>query len=94
MEKKPSKLQQEVIDLLKNGWSLAQSSKFITGSCWMQEGRMGHGGKSKKISATTVRSLRINGFIVEDKSVDDFRRTEYILNPEVFTQPISHLPSK
>ena len=57
-----SKRQQEVIDLLSEGWEIGWSNTF-DGSVWIQKGGAGKGGESKKVHAATALSLRDMGLI-------------------------------
>ena len=48
--------QQEVVDLLSNGWSLGLSTGYMRGA-WIQEGKIGYGGRTKNVSVATVYAL-------------------------------------
>lgn len=54
---KLTKAQQEIIDLLKNGWELGISAGF-NARCWIQKGGIGRGGESKDIRHSTYTALR------------------------------------
>ena len=59
---KLSKAQQEVVDLMREGWELGVSTDF-TGRCWLQKGGCGKGGETKDVRSTTVGALREAGVI-------------------------------
>jgi len=61
---KLSKLQQEVIDLMNNGWELGRDVTY-NGRCWMQKGGLGCGGNTKKVGHNTVHALYRKGLIEE-----------------------------
>ncbi len=62
MMKKLTKLMQEVIDLMKNGWELAQSDTY-EGRTWIQNGGAGKGGESRRVNANTFQALYSRGLI-------------------------------
>jgi len=78
--KKLSARQQEVIDLLSNGWELGWGLD-IGGTCWIQKGGAGRGGESRKVSIATARALREAGKVVcvENK----FPTARYRVSPTV-----------
>jgi len=53
---KLSPAQEEVLNLMANGWELGQSTTY-DGRSWLQQGGVGKGGKSKTISANTIHAL-------------------------------------
>ena len=57
-----SKAQQEVVDLLTDGWDLGVSMS-MDGLCWLQRGGIGRGGASKTVSKATVSALCRKGVI-------------------------------
>ena len=59
--------QQEVIDLIKQGWELG-SSLSIDGRCWIQKGGLGKGGEAKNVSSSTVHTLEYLGYIERGES--------------------------
>jgi hypothetical protein len=59
---KLSKVQQEVIDLMKDGWELGTSTGFFIHTC-LQKGGQGKGGDTKDISIATVNALKNKGLI-------------------------------
>ena len=60
--RKLNPIQQEVIDLINQGWELG-SDTTINGRCWMQKGGLGKGGESKNVSHSTVHVLEYLGYI-------------------------------
>ena len=76
---KLSKIQQEVIDLMRDGWELGQSKGFHE-STWLQQGGCGKGGPTKKISSATLTALYDRGLIV--KNEHKYPRTTYKLKGE------------
>lgn len=54
---KLSQRQQEVIDLMKQGWELGLSSGWHTW-CSIQQGGQGKGGESRNININTLNSLQ------------------------------------
>ena len=60
--RKLTPIQQEVIDLMKQGWELG-SSLDLSGRCWLQKGGLGRGGESKTVTSSTIRTLDYLGFI-------------------------------
>ena len=74
--------QQEVIDLIKQGWELG-SSISINGKCWIQKGGLGRGGESKMVSNSTVRILEYLGYIERGES--KFPTLHYRLKTEKTT---------
>ena len=65
--RKLTPLQQEVIDLIGQGWELG-SSLGIDGRCWIQKSGLGKGGESKNVSSSTVRTLEYLGYIERGES--------------------------
>ena len=63
MAKKLSKTQQEVVDLMRDGWEFGVSLTF-DGGCWLQKGGCGRGGETKRVSSNTLVSMRNSGLIV------------------------------
>ena len=53
---KLSKKQQEVIDLMNNGWELGQTTGYSSRT-WLQKGGIGRGGEAKTISSSTLLAL-------------------------------------
>ena len=62
MSKKPTKAQFEVLNAICRGWELAHEEAFRC-STWMQEGKIGCGGKSRSVSSNTFLALRTRGWI-------------------------------
>lgn len=60
--RKLTPIQQEVIDLINQGWELG-SSVSLDGRCWIQKGGLGKGGETKTVSSSTVRTLEYLGYI-------------------------------
>lgn len=53
---KLSKVQQHVIGCMKDGWELGVMTD-ANGGCWLQQGGLGHGGKSETVSSATLYAL-------------------------------------
>lgn len=64
---KLSKTQQDVVDLMKNGWELGSTMTF-EGGCWLQENGCGRGGNTERVSNSTVHALLNKGIICEKKA--------------------------
>lgn len=58
--------QQEVMDLIGQGWELG-SSLTIDGRCYLQKGGLGKGGETKNVSSSTVRTLEYLCYIERGK---------------------------
>lgn len=71
--------QQEVMDLINQGWELGSSSG-IDGGCWIQKGGLGKGGKSKPVSSSTVHTLEYLGYI--ERGASHFPTLHYRLKTE------------
>ena len=56
MTVKLSKTQAEVVELMRQGWELGESSGFDY-HVWLQKGGIGKGGEVKKVSSSTVHAL-------------------------------------
>ncbi len=59
---KLSSVQEHVIHQMKNGWELGISSG-IKSYCWLQEGKVGHGGNVENVSWKTIFALHARGLI-------------------------------
>ena len=66
MKIKLSNSQWEIIRLMQNGWSLAVDST-MNSRVWLQEGKIGHGGKRKNVHRNTFYGLYKKGLIKEVK---------------------------
>ncbi len=78
--RKLTPIQQEVIDLINQGWELG-SSITLDGRCWIQKGGLGRGGgESKKVSSSTVRTLEYLGYI--ERGEKHFPTLHYRLKAE------------
>jgi len=66
--------QENVLLLMRQGWELGQS----IGGCWMQKGKLGHGGSSRKVSYATVRALAKQGLITKQWG---FPASQWVLMP-------------
>ena len=62
MIKKLSKPQQEVIDLMRDGWELG-TSMIMDSRSWLQKGGCGRGGDTKEVNASTKHALYVRGLI-------------------------------
>jgi uncharacterized protein YjhX (UPF0386 family) len=60
---KLSKRQQEVVDLLSDGWEIGFSNTF-NGSVWIQKGGVGRGGETRNVHTATVFALLDRGIIM------------------------------
>ena len=60
---KLSKAQQEVVNLLSDGWEIGHSLTF-DGRFWIQKGGAGRGGESKNLNANTACALIKAGIII------------------------------
>lgn len=58
---KLSKVQQNILELMNNGWELAES--LSNGRYWLQLGGSGKGGDTKKVASNTVSILLKNNLI-------------------------------
>lgn len=74
---KLSKVQQEVLDLMANGWELGRSEGFVS-RCWLQKGGLGRGGEAKDVRSTTLRKLWVLELIKIAK--EEYPVTHFILN--------------
>ena len=75
---KLSKAQQEVLDLMKNGWELGKYGG-IDPRYTLQEGGLGRGGKSRSLNYKTVYILFKKGLI---KSIGGFSPERFRLSEE------------
>lgn len=79
MAKKLSKVQQEIVDLMKEGWELGVSLSFSGNySCRVQKDGLGNGGATKYFSVSTFKALENKG-ILKIKS-NEFRNKKYALS--------------
>jgi len=62
IDKKMSKVQQYVIDLMKSGWELGHWSGWHDRYVLQKEG-LGKGGETKNVSGATVHALMDKGYI-------------------------------
>lgn len=60
---KLSKVQQEVIELMKAGWELGVSSGAVP-RAWLQKNGVGRGGETKKLAISTYHKLRDLGYFI------------------------------
>ncbi len=65
--RKLTSLQQEIMDLIAQGWELG-SSAGLGGRCWIQKGGLSKGGESKNVSSSTVHTLEYLGYIERGES--------------------------
>jgi len=77
--RKLTPVQQEVIDLMKQGWELGSDST-IDGKCWIQKGGLGKGGEAKTVKYGTINTLGYLGYIKVASS--DFPTTHWQLKGE------------
>ena len=70
---KLSKVQQDVIGKMKNGWELGC---YSMGGCNLQKGGLGYGGEVQGVNHSTVSSLYKKGLL---KQIYGFPATRYIL---------------
>jgi hypothetical protein len=59
---KLSEKQQQVIDLMQDGWQLGMDN-FNNGRTWLQKNGIGHGGDCIDVRRNTVESLEKKGLI-------------------------------
>jgi len=76
---KPTKSQIEVLELMADGWNLGWSSSFYSRGCWLQKGRIGHGGTCKRLSVNTAEVLCKNEWI-RRVGQERFPSTEYTIS--------------
>lgn len=60
---KLSKVQAKVIDKMRSGWEIGVEPYGRGSSSWLQQGKVGYGGKSINISSATVQALHKKGII-------------------------------
>lgn len=72
MGKKLTPAQQRVLDLMTEGYELAQSMAF-DGRTWLQEGGAGKGGHVESANANTAQALRLRGLIEINKQAFPLR---------------------
>lgn len=65
---KLSKVQQDVLDKMRNGWELGIDTALYE-YYWMQQGGLGKGGKSQNVSKATVRAL-VNRNLIKPAKMD------------------------
>ena len=70
---KLSKTQQEIVQLMKNGWELGIHHAYFSDS-WIQKDGLGKGGESKNVSITTIWALEKKG-VIERKEKEGFLST-------------------
>lgn len=76
---KLSKLQQDVIDKLREGWELGLSMT-MDGGAWMQKDGLGRGGESMNVKKNTFFALRDKGII--KRVSENFPTARYVLTDE------------
>lgn len=69
---KLSRVQQDVIDKMRNGWELGC---YSMSGCRLQKGGLGKGGETQIVSHSTVHSLYKKGLI---QQIYGFPATRYI----------------
>lgn len=74
--RKLTEQQQEVINLMKNGWELGVDVG-INGRCWLQKGGCGRGGETKPVKHSTLRTLEYLDYI--EKATSKFPTHTYRL---------------
>lgn len=65
--RKLTPIQQEVIDLIKQGWELGTSTD-LSGFSRLQKGGLGKGGETKHVKSSTVHTLEYLGYIERGES--------------------------
>lgn len=73
---KLSKVQKDIVHLLNTGWSMGKSEGMHS-RVWLQFGKVGHGGDTKKLSFATFGTLYRNGIIEVTKK--DYPTSTYSL---------------
>jgi hypothetical protein len=77
---KLSKTQQDIIDLLVDGWEMGWS-RTLDGGVWIQKGGAGRGGESRKVNINTAKALLKMGQI---RCVENgYPTARYRLTPNV-----------
>ena len=79
---KVTKLQQEVLDLLKAGWELGVTSRLVERRVWMQKDGLGKGGETRKIRMSVFEALLAGNYLVRSDS-SDTTTLVYVLAPGV-----------
>jgi len=49
--------QKEVLEMMRSGWELGQSTGVRDNRCWLQQGGVGRGGEAKDVHSGTVKAL-------------------------------------
>jgi hypothetical protein len=65
---KLTKVQKEVVELMKNNWQLGESSLYCKRRVWLQLNGIGKGGDHKKVSHSTFAYLKNKNVIEIDQS--------------------------
>ena len=84
--RKLTPLQQEIIDLMKDGWELG-TAMGLNPRSWLQKGGLGKGGESKEIKSGTVHALAYLGYIERGES--EFPTLHYRLKTEKPTTDVT-----
>lgn len=61
--KKMTKVQQEVVAMMRDGWELGVYTSYDVRCCWLQKGGCGKGGETKSVNHRTVVALQESGVI-------------------------------
>jgi len=79
--RKLSARQQRVVQLLKEGWELGVDTSWGLTYCQLQQGGIGHGGKTEEVHLSTWKALRKHGIIevAPREKEDGFNLTRYRL---------------
>jgi len=67
---KVTKLQQDVLDLLKAGWELGVTRRLVERRVWLQKDGLGKGGETRKIRLAVFDALVADKRIVRGESSD------------------------
>ena len=72
MNLKVTKIQQDVLDKMNDGWELGRDN-FLYGRSRVQQGGLGRGGRTQTVSWNTIRGLLKRGLIREIHGFPDIR---------------------
>lgn len=63
---KLSETQQHIIDRMKSGWQLGQSTAGLNRHSWLQKDGCGRGGEAEDVHGNTISALQDRKIIVVD----------------------------
>jgi hypothetical protein len=79
--KKLSKLQTEIVELMRQGWHLGWGQGYSP-RAWLQRNGIGRGGPTKEVHLSTFLSLRHNRIVKLKPGESQFGTQEYILSSQ------------